>query len=338
MTITIDPVDPQSASHEDLDGYFELTVATSTIDRPDALLPSRGALVQQLRTPDPNTGEQRFWLAREDGRVVGSALLYLLPDPNSHLALVKLLTEPDQRRRGIGTQMLRQLLPELSAADRHAALGLSLTADGAGDSWARGLGFRETQRLVMQSFPLHDGDGFTEGDYGVPGYRVVDWREHAPEPLLRAFAEARKAIYDAPRAASSQRRHEWSADRVRADERELADSGILQHVAVALHEATGEIHAVTVVQEVPGQQGLARQLDTAVHPGFRRRGLALMVKARMLQVLRASRPEVQRVLTNVAASNAAMLGVNERLGFVRVRSMISVEASIEELRRHPALG
>lgn len=63
--------------------------------------------------------------------------------------------------------------------------------------------------------------------------------------------------------------------------------------------------------------------DTAVARPWRGRGIAKALKAlkalkaRMLRLVRERRPGVTLMTTNNAASNAPMLSINARLGFVR---------------------
>ncbi|HEY8360051.1 MAG TPA: N-acetyltransferase, partial [Ramlibacter sp.] len=54
---------------------------------------------------------------------------------------------------------------------------------------------------------------------------------------------------------------------------------------------------------------------TAVNPAWRGRGLAGGVKARLVLLVRARRPQVRTVVTYNARSNAPMLAVNRNLGF-----------------------
>ena len=91
------------------------------------------------------------------------------------------------------------------------------------------------------------------------------------------------------------------------------------------------MRAVSVIHQLPGRDGVANQLETSVHPEHRGRGLALWAKSAVMAQVRDQRPDINRILTNVAASNAAMRAVNERMGFTVVRAMISVEAEREEL-------
>ena len=100
-------------------------------------------------------------------------------------------------------------------------------------------------------------------------------------------------------------------------------------VVVAVHEATGDVTALTEV--VVGPSPRASQEDTAVVPAHRGRGLGLWVKADMLLRLRAERPTVTEILTGNATDNAYMLAINERLGFRPYRDVTGWQAGVPEL-------
>jgi len=108
----------------------------------------------------------------------------------------------------------------------------------------------------------------------------------------------------------------WDAQRVR----ERAD-GILRltdvrgYSVAALHDATGEMAALTEVEidpEIPGWGFQGLTAVTRPHRGYR---LGLLTKAAMLQWLAEAEPKVDRIVTGNAASNKHMIAVNETLGY-----------------------
>lgn len=332
MSVEIALFEPTAAIQQELEGYFDVFIESSRRDRPDALLPGFDALMEQIRVPHPAFGEQRLWLAHRGGRIAGIAELFLVPEPNTQLALVRITTHPRFRRQGIGTAMFRRILPEIAAADRSVIVGQGVTADGDGDAWALRQGFHETQRMVMLALELDAATPALSEEAAVPGYRAVVWRGPAPEEILDSYALSRNIIHEAPIGDATVEHMQWTRESVRAEEEALAATGVDLYVAAAVEESTGQVRALTVVHQVPGQEGVARQLDTAVHSEHRRRGLALWIKKAVIDRLHVERPDIVRVLSNVDPSNAAMLAVNERAGFRPVRAMISVEARLEDVR------
>src|SRR5947199_272244 len=98
------------------------------------------------------------------------------------------------------------------------------------------------------------------------------------------------------------------------------------YVTVAL-DPTRTVVAYTEVQvaRTAGASGFTG--DTAVVAAHRRGGLALWIKDGCLRRLAAQRPDVTRVLTENDVTNAPMLAVNDRLGFVP--SSVRTEAILD---------
>jgi GNAT superfamily N-acetyltransferase len=79
--------------------------------------------------------------------------------------------------------------------------------------------------------------------------------------------------------------------------------------------ASGEFAGFTEVMWNPNRPDLANQGATAVWPIYRNKGLGRWLKAAMLKKVLCDRPQVKRVRTGNADSNAEMLRINEELGF-----------------------
>ncbi|HLZ96153.1 MAG TPA: GNAT family N-acetyltransferase [Candidatus Dormibacteraeota bacterium] len=84
---------------------------------------------------------------------------------------------------------------------------------------------------------------------------------------------------------------------------------------VITREPDGTISAMTDVKWAAHTPAVVHQQFTGVDPSARGRGLGKWTKATMLQHVRRLHPEARYVSTWNAASNAAMLGINNALGF-----------------------
>lgn len=93
----------------------------------------------------------------------------------------------------------------------------------------------------------------------------------------------------------------------------------------------GAFAGFTDVYWNPGNARVAHQGGTAVAPEHRGHALGKWLKAHMLERLHCERPDVRVVRTGNADTNAAMLGINEALGFTVAREAIVWQVATDEL-------
>ncbi len=146
-----------------------------------------------------------------------------------------------------------------------------------------------------------------------PGYELASWTGTVPDELAEAFAAAKNAMNDMPTGDMDYGSQSWTADRVRAMAKVLADRGDVLLTIAALGK--GEMAGYTEIVIRSGATRLALQYDTAVVPAHRGHQLGLWVKAAMVRRLRAEHPSIAEIETDNALDNTHMLAVNRRLGF-----------------------
>jgi len=238
---------------------------------------------------------------------------------------VNLVVHPAFRRRGVGRALLEH------AARRAAENGRSiLDADvaqgraempSAGESFARrtgaGAGVVDARRVfVTAEVPPERIARLREGAArAAAGYSVVSWIGPVPDEYLLGLAAVVNALNDAPHNAGVEAR-DWDARRIRerVESRQAARGGRLYSVA-AVHDATGEMAAVTAIEVGDDHPEWGHQAITAVTGRHRGHRLGLLVKAAIHQWLAAAEPGLRRVVTWNAASNQHMIAINEALGY-----------------------
>lgn len=333
MTILVRRFDAGTARPSHLADYHELILATGRVDRPDERPQSFAAAVGRLAAPPTGGGSTRRWAADRDDVLVGFAQVTFPDDGNEHLAFAQIRVHPDHRRSGIGTALLRAMLPVIAERGRTIVAGLGVTDGGAGAHWADALGFRTVHHDIVQVLNLRTVERNLWSVPADPRYRLAGWTGTAPEELLPSLTVARDAIGDRPTGESHVRAPRWSPGRIRADEDAMREGGVEQHLVAAVDAPSGDVVAYTEVVLMPGRPTEALQRETAVVPEHRGHGLGRRVKAGMLRHLAADRPAVERVLTSTASSNTHMIDVNHAVGFETVRRMIEVEAATGTLTR-----
>jgi len=330
MSLEIDPFDPVSASEADLAEQYALDTAVMALDHPEQAPPTLAEYGVLIRRPLGPFGPIRRWVARSDGRIIGHVSVTRPEHENHHLSVVRVIVLPERRREGVGTELLRTVLPELTVQGRSVVMGSGVKADAAGEMWARQLGFVRTLAFVRQRLTVAKVDPALWQRPVADGFRVQTWTGAAPEELIANYANARKTIVDAPNGDSTMDFEDWTSSRVRAHEADLAKRGATSHVTVAVHEATGEIAGLTEIA-LRDDGHRCSQLDTAVLAAYRGHGLGLAIKGTTLRWLTAERPEVQEVYTQTAVDNEPMIRINLALGYDTTAVVSELEVGVGEL-------
>ncbi|MEY9835701.1 GNAT family N-acetyltransferase [Streptacidiphilus sp. EB103A] len=324
------PFDPSSASEADYEAITELRARMHAVDRPGTPPLSLMATVE-LMTSDDGMGPRTFWTAREADCLLGFATVMLPDRENTDMAMVFIEVDLDRRRQGIGTAFLRALLPSLQVSGRPRVLAVNITGGSDGEQFAEAMGLVCTYRNLLQTLEVESVDPAL-WDVSVPdGYRLYGWTHAVPEEFIVSYAEARKAIADAPSQDLAWEETDWTPQRVRDEEAVFAAAGQDYRIVVAVHEHSGEVVGITELFIRPGDPDHARQMDTAVRKEHRGHGLGRAIKAQMMRRLMADRPDLARVSTTTASDNVYMVAVNHSIGYADVRSLAYWETATDDL-------
>ena len=279
------------------------------------------------------------WICRDE--TTGAAqgwYLMMLPQPeNLDRAYLFFDVHPSWRRRGIGTALLRH------AGSRAAGHGRSVLGSGAfqgsaGAAFAVSVGATaglvEARRvLALGQIPagrITDLRG--QAARAAAGYSLVSWDGRTPDEYLARCAEVENAMADAPHDAGEEN-EVWDADRYREQIDDLREArGRHVYTLAALHDASGEMAAVTAVEADPDNPEWGHQQLTAVIRKHRGHRLGLLVKTAMLDWLATAEPQLERIVTGNAAVNQHMIAINDQLGYELLEpSAQSYEIAVADL-------
>lgn len=286
--------------------------------------------------------ERQLFLARLKGETVGMCSVELPLRENTLTAGIDVLIAPVHRRRGLGRMLLlhaESIARErgrtslygyhevpLAAADGNPLLPAKSGAGGLpatepAVAFAAGSGYELEQverssRLDLPVAPELLDRLESEAAAGAGGYIITGWDDTCPEDLVRAYAvlKARMST-DVPIAGMDWEGEDWDAARVREEEQTMARGGVQSAVTAALHSATGELVAYTVLNWRPGVPASIAQQDTLVTAKHRGRRLGTLIKVANLRRAQGRWPSARSVLTWNASENQHMLAINIALGF-----------------------
>lgn len=313
-------IDPAHSDVADVASAVAVVEAARIIDCPHQLNSTVSDFVAGLRHGRDGDPAPTAVARNASGTVVAVFGVSMPTRDNTHLGDVFVTVDPASRRKGVGEQLFA------AGVDRIRADGRTLVVAGcwsgsAGVPFAKSVGLDRASEDVMRRQDL------TAVDHNRIADLVADARQHAreyellrlrgavPSQLLDAVARMTEAINDAPTDDLDLEDEAFSPDRIRAFEAAQEAHERRNYRLVARHRATGELAGHTMVGIAAQQPWQAWQLDTSVVRSHRGNRLGLLLKAEMLGWLRDSEPQLHRLDTWNAASNAHMIQINETLGY-----------------------
>lgn len=252
-----------------------------------------------------------------DDTVLGTALYFQNPGAyHPHRYALHLAVDPQHQGQGIGAALWRELLARLGALgaesarihareDHPVAPGFLARRGGVPDHWA----FPST--LDVPSFdPAPYAALFANLErQGVRLTTLAALRaQHTPHLNARLCALMNEIRTDVPRPEPA-----LPLTQQLFDEAILGDFGLLPDGYVVAEQGGTFIGQSTLFTNGEGE-ALFTGLTGVTRP-WRGRGLATAMKVRVIELARTL--GAAQIVTDNASDNAAMLAVNERLGFAR---------------------
>jgi GNAT superfamily N-acetyltransferase len=274
-------------------------------------------------------GQQRVrYLARLDDEPAGFASLALLSGDNRDLAqVVKLMTRPVVRRRGVGRGLFTALHRHATADGRVAIIGGAKVGvpggspvPAGGEEFALAMGGVEAARSTYSRLELTDpamparlAATLDTAQARSGGYSVVVWRDRAPDEYVADVAALySRVLTEQPTGSIGWVDENYDVERFRELEQSLIDHGFRSYCAAARHDATGRTVGYTEIA-VPG--ALAWQGNTIVEPAHRGHRLGLLIKATNLLRTGQAEPDARYIETRNDEDNPHILDINRTIGF-----------------------
>ncbi|WP_088317809.1 GNAT family N-acetyltransferase [Kineosporia sp. R_H_3] len=277
--------------------------------------------------------DKRIGVGLVDGEPVATwGLTYSLHD-NLDVADLGLTVAPGFRRQGVGTR----LLAHAEALVRESGRGVVQTwellpadesAEDPTTAFATRHGYRSTLPSLRSDLELDPDDPAAldralaplvaeTGEHLGDDYRLLTWWwDREPHAWLEERAHLnRRMSTDAPTGDMTSEEQRWDAERVKAWEGTAAAQGRVVVDTAVLHVPSGRLVAFTQIGVRPTDPEHAFQWNTLVLREHRGHRLGMAIKAANLRAAVERFPQVRRITTYNAASNAPMLRVNVAMGF-----------------------
>jgi GNAT superfamily N-acetyltransferase len=312
-------------------------VIAADLDPDDPIL-SDSECEYQMRRANP-LWDSRRWLAFDGKDVAGSAGASFrragTTNAEEHARFLNGYgsVSAEARRKGLGMLLLRRVHALMQAMDK-SVLTLHAHSD-AGHAFLTHVGATAKHHTVENRMLLKDVDWSclrtSEGAAGDLGLAVECHAGRVPRevliPLLPAFTAL---IADMPLGDLEMPPIRFEIESYDQWYESMDRSGGAHHL-ILHREPGGTVVGMSDAAWDSRNPKVVFQVFTAIAPSWRGRGLARTIKATLLRQIRSSHPSAEEMRTSNAESNAAILSVNQRLGFTVRRRHVDYQITRTEL-------
>lgn len=163
-------------------------------------------------------------------------------------------------------------------------------------------------------------------------YDLMFWRPPFPDDRLDEWCRISDVMNTAPIDDFDLEETVMTPKKWRSIEANLEARGYAIRTAIAVHKPTGRFAGMTALLAQRQHPPIAQQGDTVVDPEHRGQGLGRWLKAAMAKRFVGEFPDVTRINTGNAGSNAPMLKINEEMGFRTILNISAWQGDIETAR------
>lgn len=268
----------------------------------------------------------RTLLAERGGCIIGRAILgWQNPEApayesNKQFGYYNIHVLKPERRHGLGSALLRQALVLFEAAERTVLTTHVEEEDG--HAFVRWLGAESKLVGAENRLDLRAVDWdmvhrwIEEGRVRSPDTELQFFENRIPDDFMPVYCPALSAMLNTmPFDDMEHGEIAITPESMRLHHYAWLDEVDGAHHTFVTREPDGSVSGITDVGYAPHEPDRIEQYFTGVRTDCRGRGLGKLLKATMLEYLRATYPDARWVITGNANSNDPMLHINRRLGF-----------------------
>jgi GNAT superfamily N-acetyltransferase len=340
--VRIEPLDPHAITEAEI-AAMHVIISRSEAERfpsdPPRPLEQTAAIFRSI----PPFFDLRFWTAWRDDRttLLGYGVL-IMPrtEENQHAAQIEMEVLPEARRQGLGQRLLAPMVDAAAQAGRRLLILSTNSNQPGGAAFMERLGASaglvgHINQLVVADLDRAMLRAWQErAETRAPDFTLGLWEGAYPEAHLDEIAALFQAMNLAPRGDLDVEDFRWTPEQMRQIQDMKIGRGGIPWTMYLRDNVTGELAGFTEINWNPSQPAVVWQGGTAVGPKYRNQGLGRRLKAAMLEKVLRERPEGAYVRTENADSNAAMLKINQELGFRPYYSNTMWQVPVDQVRSY----
>ena len=267
----------------------------------NAITPREPTALEDVKRRLERQPERLYLVALEEEEVVGLGFCGPSQTPERTAVVVRVL--PEHRLRGIGSELLEQLVAHAAGIERPQISGMVFEDDPDSIAWVTNRGFEEYQRQVELSREIGPGEAEPKAPEGI---ELAELDESRHEAAYEVWAECFPDMPVLPPIPAPSY-EEWLEEEV---------PGPVTFVALDAGRVVG---AAALLERV---DGLAEHGLTAVRRSHRGRGIATALKQALIHW--SAEHGFRELTTWTQDGNAAMQAVNLKLGYRPRPAVINV--------------
>ena len=337
--LNVQELNVKEASLQEYQALRKLMDVVSKERQPDDPVVPLEETINQMKNL-PSFVDLKMWCVWDDehANILAQGNVGLIyTDDNRHLSQFDIIVHPDSRCQGIGKQLLG-LIAEAALADNRRLL-LTDTNDRvpAGETFMKRIGAKRGLEGHVNQLRLDELDQtliekwLEQGGKTDEEFELGLWEGKYPEDKLAEIAQLIELTNQQPLGDLEIEEMHFKPEQLREMEKMDLARGNLRYTFYVLEKATGNFAGYTETVWNANRPEILRQDMTGVFPKYRGKGLGRWLKAAMLKKMLEIHPEIKFVRTQNADSNAAMLRINNELGFKPYMTSILWQMEIEQV-------
>lgn len=302
--------------------------------RPDDPPAHPDEVVSQFMNLPPALTALELWAVMDKGTMVAQALMQCVSiGSNEDQAQVSLLIDPDWRRQGLGTELMREMSGLSLELGRTTLVATSTSLEPAGAAFLTACGLEAKQKNGENRLKLADLSPALLRDWTTrpnDGYTLEIWQGVIPDDQLEAYAELFSVMNDAPKDNVKSEEFRMTPELLR-ELQELRQQGNEDALTAVVRHKSGELVGLNELSWSRSEPTHVNQGGTGVKPAHRGHRLGQWLKAANILKLMEVSPQAKLIRTTNAVSNAPMLRINDEMGFRLYRTQTVWQGTTSEV-------